>query len=242
MTTLTDPIPEFKLGADRYARREPGAARESEIHSLDPETQKVVETFEALYAELSYAAATPAPATDPDDDLQIDLPDEAKPTAPAPRAVEARAPPQSARQLLQSTAAPARAQSGVGEVDNALNIDDAFAMLRAAESKGRASVERDAVCAEEAENSTRGLTSAQPRTPKGKSQYPYDVTTPPDWTGKARALWSKVAGAAAIALMVGTGMGYMAGRTPEPVASQTKIPVTPQGAARLQIDYELGQK
>ena len=105
MTTLTDPIPEFKLGADRYARREPGAARESEIHSLDPETQEVVETFEALYAELSYAAATPAPATDPDDDLQIDLPDEAKPTAPAPRAVEARAPPQSAPVTLMQVPA-----------------------------------------------------------------------------------------------------------------------------------------
>ena len=62
MTTPTDPIPEFKLGADRYARREPVATRQPGAEGLDPETLEVVETFEALYAELSSSA--PAPASD----------------------------------------------------------------------------------------------------------------------------------------------------------------------------------
>lgn len=244
MTTPTDPIPEFRLGADRHVRREPVAKAESEGH-LDPETQEVVEAFEALYAELSSsapdAAAPPAVERDPDDDLQIDLPDEFESAAPAPRAVETRA-PQAARRWVQSAPAPARAQPGTGHVDTTINIDDAFAVLRAAESKGRATSERDAADAEEARETDMALPLVERSARKRDSKYAYDATLQPDWTGKARALWPKVAGAAAIALVVGTGVGYLVGRSPEPVASQAKIPVTPQGGAQLQFDYELGQK
>lgn len=243
MTTPTDPIPEFKLGADRYARRGPGARAESKAHRLDPETQAVVETFEALYAELSSsvsdAATTPAAPADPDDDLQVDFPDEFESAVPAPDAVGTRA-PQSARQLLQSNPAPARAQSG--EVDTALNIDDAFAVLRAAETRGRARAEPGAVDAEEGENAVRAVSSTRRSSREVNSQPRYDASASAQWTTRARALWPKVAGAAAIALIVGTGVGYLVGRTPAPAPLEARIPITPQGGAQLQFDYELGQK
>lgn len=245
MTTPTDPIPEFRLGADRYARREPAAARESDKQGLDSETREVVDTFEALYAELSSsvpgAAATPAIEADPDDDLQIDLPEEFESSTPEPRAVEHRT-PHPARQRVPGAPAPAPVQSGVVEADAALDIDDAFAILRAAESKGRANAARDAVDSEETENDTVALQSVERSTRRQNSQSSYDVTAFPGWTDRARASWPKVAAAAGLALVIGTGLGYLAGRTPAPVASQVKIPVTPQGGAQLQFDYELRQK
>ena len=244
MTTPTDPIPEFKLGADRYARREPVAQAESQGQKLDPETQEVVETFEALYAELSSSAsdAAPAPAApaDLDDDLQIDLPDFGS-AAPASHAAGAGA-FRAARQLVQSTPAPIRSQSAAGEVETALDIDDAFAVLRAAESQGRARVDRDAVDARQAENATRAQRPEARSTRSENPPYPYELTASADWTGRARALWPKVAGAATIALIVGTGVGYMVGRTPAAVSVEARIPMTPQGGAQLQFDYELGQK
>ena len=47
---------------------------------------------------------------------------------------------------------------------------------------------------------------------------------------------------AVIALIVGTGVGYMMGRMPASVSLDARIPMTPQGGAKLQFDYELGQK
>lgn len=247
MTTPTDPIPEFKLGADRYARREPVAARQPKTGGLDPETLEVVETFEALYAELSSSAPAPAPPATarfaPDDDLLIELPAEFEPAAPAaPRAAESPT-PESRRQLVPDRPPPARAQRAATEADPALDIDDAFAMLRAAETKGRESAERDAVDREEAEDTVAALAPADAGHRGRRTPRAYDVSAAaPDWAGKARAMWPKVAGAAVVALIVGTGVGYMAARAPEPVASQVKIPVTPEGGARLQFDYELTKK
>lgn len=239
MTTPTDPIPEFRLGADRYARREPVAGRAAEAEGLDSETLEVVETFEALYAELSSAAPAAAPERGVDDDLLVDLPAEFEPAAPALRVVESRTHDRTPG-LAQERPAPAPSQAAASDADPALDLDDAFAMLRAAESKGRANAQRDAVDREETQSAVTAMTPASRSSHERKAQRSYAVSAPAsDWSGKARAMWPKVAGAAAIALIVGAGIGFLAGRTPEPVASLAKITLTPQGGARLQFDYEL---
>ena len=246
MTTPTDPIPEFKLATDRYARREPIAAREAASQELDAETLEVVETFEALYAELSSSEAAPAASAradlDSDDDLLIDLPPEFASPALSSIAVASRGAP-SAGQLVHETPRPARAQAAAAQVDPALDIDDAFAMLHAAESKGRENAQRDAIDREEAESAATALMPAHRSGRRRETQSAYEPSAAaPEWAGKARSMWRKVTGAAVIALMVGAGVGYVVGRTPDPVASQAKIPLTPQGGAQLQFDYELNNK
>lgn len=250
MTTPTDPIPEFKWGAERYARREPVASREAPAsQAVDRETREVVETFEALYAGLSSAGPEPAAGSaaqgSPTDDLLIDLPAELGGESPSPRAIPPRA-RESTPRLVAAGRASARTQSAASEVDSSLDIDDAFAMLRAAESKARDSAERDVIDREEAQNTTSARDAPAParRSTRSRDRHTaYDVpAAAPEWAGKAHGMWAKIAGAAVVALIVGTGVGYMAGRMPDTVAPQAKIPVTPQGGARLQFDYELTPK
>jgi hypothetical protein len=48
--------------------------------------------------------------------------------------------------------------------------------------------------------------------------------------------------AGAIALVVGVGLGYVAGYSPMPPPTHAKIEVSPAGGAQLRFDYELDKK
>lgn len=64
-----------------------------------------------------------------------------------------------------------------------------------------------------------------------------------DWSTNARrALWPRLVIAGAIALAVGAGAGYIAGKTRGSIAPAAKIQATPDGGARLRFDYELHRR
>ena len=61
-----------------------------------------------------------------------------------------------------------------------------------------------------------------------------------DWSASARrALWPRLLIAAATALAVGVGVGYVAGKRSDSIARDATIQATPDGGARLRFDYDL---
>jgi len=249
MNTPTDPIPEFKLRTGRDERREPVSSRaRGPSQAPDAETLEVVQKFEALYAEL--AAATPPTRPLAEDltagDLQFAFPDgDLRQREPAASGVPAHEGDAGRRADAAAQPAAAPAIAGPAEKNQALEIDEAFSILRAAESQGRAA-ERHAVDEAVASAPVTERGSLRPlRWPDDHRRAPTARGAAPagaDWSGRARDLWPRVVGAAVIALIVGTGVGYIAGKGTPPGGTQAKIPVTPQGGAQLQFDYELEKR
>lgn len=65
---------------------------------------------------------------------------------------------------------------------------------------------------------------------------------PPDWSTRSRTAWPRLLVAAAVALIIGVSLGYIAGRTPAPGAAAAKIERSPDGGSRLRFDYELHKR
>ena len=242
MTTPSDRIPEFSPNGERRYGREPVAADpDRPRRHLDDETREVVDTFEALYAaELSSSPPAQPPQQDiaGDDDLLIDLPHEFARTVPGRDAARS-GPERSGRDGALRDAGRARAPQRASESPPALDIDDAYAVLQAAETKARANAARDAVDRDEDDAPVQAsLPVPAVRRERSRSTGPAR-SAPPDWTARARAMWPRLAGAALIALVVGAGLGYLVGRSPATPAPQATIPVTPEGTAKLQFDYDL---
>jgi hypothetical protein len=66
---------------------------------------------------------------------------------------------------------------------------------------------------------------------------------PRDWSTSARrSLWPRLLIAAATALAVGVGTGYIAGQRSGSIAGDATIQATPDGGARLRLDYDLQRR
>jgi len=215
MSLLTDPLGEFGT----RARREPVIVRESGSEAIDAETLEMIQTFDAFYGEPTGAPAGEAAHAGGD---AIEFPDDFQMAAQGgshERAPDSRA------------------------VDDDLSIDDAFAVLRAAESKGRTLAGPHAPDPDEDDAAFVSASASAGRSDAADAR----VTAPhfepgPSWSAKARAVWPKVLAAGAIALVVGVGLGYIAGHAPMPPSTYAKIEVSPAGGAQLRFDYELDRK
>jgi hypothetical protein len=246
MSLLIDPIARFGQRSGRYARREPVRSRETETSEpLDAETLDLIQKFEGIYAELASPAAAPPEDAAQLDDFRIELPDDFQKTVQR----GCQEPRMNARtahsvQPVDLTGPPVAAANDRASEDEKLGIDQAFALLRAAESKGRAAADRDALGEDEAE------TAAAPRESLTALKSTSDARVMPfepdaaraDWAARARVVWPKMLCAAAIALIVGLGLGYVAGHGPKTAPTHTKIEVSPQGGAQLRFDYELDKR
>ena len=226
------------------------AATSAPSRELDAETLEVVEKFEAAFSELVPPAPAPSSAHDPAR-LDVDFMDE-----------ELRKAFGDDESLHESSTCGAihhpfdsvesSAARPVPRVDKEQNLsfEDAMATLRASETRGRANVvniERP----EEGKPSPRIEREAQrhkPESPQGAAQgSPKISLSEPlaaneSWTTRSRKVWPKVAGAAALALCVGTAVGYLAGKTPSVGASRASIATTPEGGSKLRFDYELTKR
>ena len=237
MSLLTDPLGEFGPRSGRHTRREPTGSRDdASADSIDAETRDVIEKFEALYAQVEPAASEPA-AHSADGDLRIEFPEDLDlPVEPRMRA------PSVAPAVRKTTAAAAAAPRPVGDD---LGIDEAFALLRAAESRGRAAADRNAA---EPDDDSRApsLPNCESSTPTAKARVvstAYEPSQPRvDWAVRAKAAWPRALGAAAVALIAGVGLGYLAGHGPATRSTYAKIEISPHGGAQLRFDYELDRK
>ena len=63
-----------------------------------------------------------------------------------------------------------------------------------------------------------------------------------DWSTASRTGRPRLIAAIGIALAIGTGVGFIAGKAPASSAASAKIQPSPEGGARLRFDYALEQR
>jgi hypothetical protein len=179
----------------------------------------------------------------PLDDLSFELPPDAPkmPSRPVAETRQAAAEPYLDRARPRPQAAEPvdfshRADEG---------LDDAMAVLRAAEARGKVANERTARAiprSDEQPGMDRQRTGAGSKPLPIRTEAPAapePVAANESWSTRSRDGWPKVLAAAAVALIVGGGLGYIYGTAPESGASKAKIQVTPDGGTRLKAAQEL---
>lgn len=229
--------------------REPQTINSVNGAALEPDMREVVEKFEELFAELA-----PPPEEDRQvtpDDLFRDL--TLGDSRPGAGIAQPRAP--AARSGLDHPAKPAAAEAPAADTGRAarLPIDEAVALLRAAEARGKAASER---AAREARDDGE---SEMPRVPLAGAgalpvvaqrrdielakvpRAPVRPAVPDEWSAKSATFWMILLIVSSVALAVGTGVGYLMGRDQSAPAA-SKIQTSPEGGARLRADHELRKR
>lgn len=236
--------------------RGPQAAPAADDKSRDAEMREVVLKFEELYAELAPQAEEEKPARA--DDPFLDFPGEPPPAqAPAvERPLKARETPRvdpvlARKPVVEAAGAASKKSVGPGE---RLDIEEAISVLRAAEASGKAAAERAA--REARDEADPEAPQPQPQ-PLANSAAPVPATRAParaparrvaktavaqaDSPAQSGTFWSLLLIAASLALIIGTGVGYLMGRGDDAIAV-AKIQSSPEGGARLRPDYELRKR
>lgn len=221
----------------------------------DAEMREVVRKFEEMYAGLAPEEEGAAEKAARSNDIFPYFPDElswgqkpAPDRAPTPHAVS-RVEPRLARKLTADASLTGSKTSA--ELKDSLDIDEAISILRAAEASGKAAAERAAREAQDEDDAEdpASLVDMAPRAKLKSSTEPHltpgtaqtTVTADADWSTRSRSVWSTGLIATSIALVVGTGVGYLMGRGNES-ASIEKIQSSPEGGARLRPDYNLRKR
>jgi hypothetical protein len=264
MSSLTDRLRAFDPGSRRFAPRDAAASRPDNIATagtsddsaargeLDAEMLDVVDKFEAAYSEL--VPPTPAPAAEDArtdaGNLDIDLLDEE-----LRKAFGDDEPPEQppSRSTVHRTfdSGPPVAVRGVApreEADQNLSFEDAMATLRASEARGKATTVQRADDAGSLPRVERQQHAPAYEARQALGSDPADVSPAESlaanesWTTRSRKVWPKVAAAAGLALVIGSGVGYIAGKKPGGGAPAATIPTTPEGGARLRFDYDLQRR
>lgn len=233
------------IGRDQVSSEPSGTSQ------FDPETLEMVQKFEALYAELAPPTLAPASEAPQLGDLMIDLPDESQrvPFRGQPRAPAGYEGPSDPVQRIDALRHRATVAAGpsASMVDEKLHIEAAFA-LRAAEAEGPAAA-RNTVPengAAEALASGHSSTTLQPTrcSRASETREVASVAGAPAARNDcaARAGWLKIVGAGAIALIIGAGVGYIAGTGLVSDMSHAKIEISPNGGTQLRLEYELQRR
>jgi hypothetical protein len=129
--------------------------------------------------------------------------------------------------------------------DDHSELGDAIAVLRAAEARGKAANERTARKPLDEDDEPvaaqpQARQRAQPRQPRADATpEPAPVAANESWSSRSQSVWPKVLGASALALVIGAGLGYVYGTTPELGASRAKIQLTAQGETQLKVERDL---
>ena len=217
-------------GSPPPLRREPSAdLRES----MDAETLEVVLKFEELYTEAPLEQPTDSGGFGVDD-LLGDLPEGlATPAAAAERVQRPAAAAVPAPEVLRVTPIQEAAQLEV-------SLDEAMALLRAAEQRGQAAALKAARDAHDEDEPV-----AEAFVPKRKAFEPPPQTLPDPFAPYAsearhasRAPSIKIVAVALVALTIGAAGGFFAAHGGA-AASDAKIQVLQDGGAQLRLDYEL---
>ena len=218
--------------------------------SLDDEMREVVLKFEEIYAELAPTIEDESQPERLRHDV-FDLPDDIgkalqdpPPPDPVPLRPRMRREPGLASRPAMAGSPPASSAAK----EETFDIDEALSILRAAEMKGRVEA-REAkdkdddtvqpfampVTRKVSERSEPVLAAA----PTSRAVEADQVRPADEWSAKSSNFWSIALIAASIALIVGTGVGYMMGRGQEALAPVAKIKTLPDGGAKLRPDYDL---
>ena len=264
MSSLTDRLRVFDPGSRRFAPCDATVSSGSKVtessarptftasRELDAETLDVVEKFEAAYSDFVAPAPALSPEADPARTAHLDLDgiDEELRKAFGEGEPSNESPARGTLHRMLDSVAPAAARAVPREdKEQNLSFEDAMATLRASEARGKAA----AVSTERAEKDEPVRFEGQPQRPAPEprqSTWQASPDIPPaeplaaneSWTARSRQVWPKVAVAAALALFVGTAVGYLAGKTPSAEASRASIATTPEGGAQLRFDYNLNKR
>jgi hypothetical protein len=216
---------------------------------LDADMLDLVTRFEQNFAEL--APPRDEPQNGPlSDDLFPEFPDQPFDNAPVrnrPRALElARFEPQASREATRMAANARQTQ-----LDDQVDIDEAFSILKEAETQGaakagqaaddaRAASEMRAAAAERALPPTDVEPQARPEHRSSRAQPTPEVART-DWASRSHKPRSIAVAAGVLVLAVGLTIGYVAGRAPAG-KSHSVIQTTEKGGMVLRLDPNLRQR
>lgn len=214
--------------------------------------------FEALYPKPTSPAAAPSGDLADGDGLSFELPPDLSSPPPVMKVRTASRPTVGEPAPERAAVAPAQARAAAPGNKRApeqeLSLDDALAVLHAAEARGKAANARsaremvdeedDESAADPAPIREQGLKPLSLRTeaPAAPAESRARVAANESWSARSQSLWPKVLGAAVLALVIGTGLGYVYGTSPGAGASKGKIQVTPEGGTQLRYERELKGK
>lgn len=267
MTFLNEPLhkidsdvgSETLRKADLTGSVSPGARREPSLDasgvSADDETLEVVSQFERLYSDLA-----PAAAEDDEydkgglDDLVIEFPDEPQKQPPT-----ARIGPRGRPRTVEPAYEPSREVVGGRSVFRAaeapreeptFTVDDAVALLRAAEKRAERGAPRAAGEDRLRDEVSPPVAAVGRAAPRLELKDPALRTLPDPFAPAAAAsvrrpnppdahrTWMKVLVAGVVALMLGTGLGFVAGQRAD-TGIRPAIAVSEDGRPHLKVDYTL---
>jgi hypothetical protein len=228
----------------------------------DAERREIILKFEQSFAGLEPRIENrPPPFTL---SMHIEFPDDTVSVLPQPDPHDVRLPVQlrgrREPELASKPSVEAKAAGGMPEQNVEVDIDEAIAILLDAEARGKAAAAREA--ADEDDDAENPLSSARnPANPGSKPVTEPPITTKlaeptvtaklagtaatassPDWSEKSRTLWSMALIAGSVALVIGTGVGYVMGRGHEATPTIAKIQSSPEGGAKLRADYDLRKR
>lgn len=264
MSSLTDRLRAFDPGSRRFAPRDAAASSAfnlnetsapktaDESRELDAETRDVVAKFEAAFAQL----VPTAPAPSPEDTaaraaiLDVDLMDYELRIAFGHDGASYESSGRGAVHRPLDAVPPATARAvPCDDKEQNLSFEDAMATLRASEARGKAAINVDTSERNEPVRFAREEPWEAPQPDQSALQVSPDVSPAEpfaaaneSWATRSSRAWPKVAGAAALALIVGTTVGYLAGKSPAAGTAGASIAATPEGGARLRFDYDLNAR
>ena len=222
-------------GSDRYAGRSgsasdhtAGARSAASAPELDPEMLDLVQRFERGYAEL--APADEAPRSPVTDELFPEFPDIfEEPAAARPAASESRrVVPMPRRDAEPASAAPAWPRETRADAAGEVDLDEAMAILRAAEQKSRAA-------ATPGEDEEAAPEARQPRASSPRAEPAPAV----QWATRSHATRTIAMAAAVAALAIGVAAGYVLGRGPSVKAPSAPIESSSNGGTQLRLERNL---
>ena len=211
--------------------------------AADADMLDLINKFEQNYAELAPVREEPQSGA-LTDDLFPEFPEPFESSPPPPRnrarTLElARFEPQGAREAPRAQAARAEVPPAV--VDEQVEIDEAFSILKAAEAKGAEKAQRAADDAQAlAAERQLARSDVQPEFRPERAESPAP-TERVDWAARSHRPRTIAVVAGVLVLALGLTVGFIAGRTPHG-KPQATIQTTEQGGTQLRLDRELRKR
>lgn len=242
--------PDGDKGAPRLADPRPEPMAGAANAAVDADMLDLITKFEQNYAELAPARDEPQ-LGGLSEDLFPEFPDPFDSSSP-PRnrtrtlelaRFEPQRSPDTSPQRTREATSPQASRSEVrpAVVDEQAEIDEAFAILQAAEVKGAAKAQRAADVAQAlaAERRLPG-SDAEPKSHPERADS-HAETERVDWAHRSHRPRTLALAGGVMVLALGLTAGFIAGRAPHG-KPQVTIQVTEQGGTLLRLDRELRKR
>jgi hypothetical protein len=228
-----------------------GPAEGSQAPALDADMLEFVQKFESNYAQFAPAPEESRQRPVFGDDMFPAFPEPVEVGPARARASDSAPAPRREPELLRSPKTIAAVTAQVDrrfDDDGDVDLEEAYSMLRAAEVKGAGEQQRgsfDSVSPVEEQKRATAAPTAPQQQPTAQPVSPEPAVqrsgAGADWATKSHRPRSIAVGAAVLALVVGIGVGYVAGRSPDRgVSAQTGA--SQQVSPQLKLDYDLRKR